>query len=138
MALHRPPKSSEKGKNSSLTCCCLENHQSDKVYPQASGAGPHDVLDKSPISGFVVTCVKTDLKHGRLHVVASVKFLLRYGFKPFPQQGILDLNLREVPVFGLAACCYPPFVFGPCHWDYLSRSLVHDSKFIIIQRKIVS
>jgi hypothetical protein len=40
MALHRPPKSPEKGENSSLTCCCLENHH--EVYPQASGAGPHD------------------------------------------------------------------------------------------------
>ena len=72
MALQTPPKSPEKGKKSSLTCCSLENHQSDDVYPHASGACPHDVLDKSPVTGLVVACVITDLEHGRLDVVSSV------------------------------------------------------------------
>ena len=72
------------------------------------------------------------------HVVASVEFLLRYGFKPLPQQGFLDLSGVKYRYLALLSVYYPPFVFGPCHWDYISRSLVHDSKSIIVQRKIVS
>ncbi len=84
MALQTLPYSPEKGKKSSLTCCSLENHQSDEVHPHTSGACPHDVLNKSPITSFVVACVVTDLEHSSLNVVPSVEFLLRYGFESFP------------------------------------------------------
>lgn len=96
------------------------------------------MLDKSAVTRLVIACVITDLEHGRLHIIAPVEFLLRYGFEPFPQHGFLDLLPCEVPVFGRAVCSYPAFVFDfRCRKDFIC-SLVYDCKFVTVQHKVVS
>lgn len=123
---------------SSLTCCCLENHQSDEVHPHASGACPHDVLGKSAVPCLAVACVIADLEHGRLHVVAPVEFRLRYGLKLLPEHGLPHLFLREVPVLGLSFRGYPPFIADPVDWNGFAGGLVHNGQFAVRQRQVVS
>ena len=72
MALQTPQKRPDKAKKSSLTCCCLENHQSDEVHPHASGACPHDVLGKSAVPCLAVGCLAITGNMG-------TEFLFRFG-----------------------------------------------------------